>query len=193
MVGIDAEASAHYVAIVDSCHVRERAVEHNLEVVLEVFGHTATVACGESYDFVFSRNDCDGRATVESVDNHHRAVALGKCNSHGSGTFGRGDFGSYVVIGEIYLIVIWASGLGLVREPAGAFVLVEHRSSGGRHNGELAIVVNPRAWLVGLLDATYFIGIVGIGPSVAHLSGLRSPEVHTPRQGNSRVGVACRK
>jgi len=34
---------------------------------------------------------------------------------------------------------------------------------------------------------------VGIGPAVAHLTGLGRPEVHTPRQSDGRIGIARRK
>lgn len=43
---------------------------------------------------------------------------------------------------------------------------------------------------MGLLEAAYLVGRVGVGPSVSHLSRLWCPEVHAPGQGNGGIGVA---
>ena len=43
---------------------------------------------------------------------------------------------------------------------------------------------------MGLLEAADMGGVITVGPSVTVLSGLRGPEIHTPRNGHRRVGVA---
>ena len=53
------------------------------------------------------------------------------------------------------------------------------------------VVINPWTGLMGLLETANFICGVGILPSVSHLSGLRCPEIHSPRTGYGRVSVAC--
>ena len=55
------------------------------------------------------------------------------------------------------------------------------------------MVVDPGTGLVGLLEATDFVGVIRILPAVTVLSGLRRPEVHTEGTGDGRVGVAGRK
>ena len=77
-----------------------------------------------------------------------------------------------------------------MRKPTGTLVFIEHGSSRLRHDGELAIVVDPGTGLVSLLQPSYFIRGISIGPPVTHLSGLRCPKVHTPRHGHHRIGVA---
>ena len=49
-------------------------------------------------------------------------------------------------------------GIGLVGEPAGALLLVEDGASGDGHQREHAVVIDPRTGLVGLLEATDFVG-----------------------------------
>ena len=94
------------------------------------------------------------------------------------------------MVGQIYFIIVRFSYLGFMGEPTGTLVLFEHDSSGYRHKGELPVIVHPGTGLVGLFEPFYFVGIVCICPTVAHISGLRSPEVHTPRHCNSWIGIS---
>ena len=59
------------------------------------------------------------------------------------------------------------------------------------HYCKLSVVVNPRTWLMCLLEVANLVVCVDVCPSVAHATCLRHPEVHAPRQGNGRIGVAC--
>ena len=86
--------------------------------------------------------------------------------------------------------MVWFGSFGLVREPRSAPFFIENGLASGWHEGELAVIVNPRAGLVGLFQPPNLVGLIGIGPSVAHLSGLRSPKIHAPRHCCGGVGVA---
>ena len=44
-----------------------------------------------------------------------------------------------------------------------------------------------------MLEAADVVCVIAVGPSVAHPACDRSPEIHSPREGDGRVGVACRK
>ena len=77
-----------------------------------------------------------------------------------------------------------------MREPAGASFLVEVGAGGDGHNGELAIIVYPRAGLVCLFETPNLVGGVGVCPSVSHKTCHRSPEIHSPRHRGRRVGVS---
>ena len=78
-------------------------------------------------------------------------------------------------------------------EPAGTAVFVEIHLANSRHDGKLAVVVDPRTGLVGLFETPDLVGVVGVLPAVAHLARLRHPEVHAPGQGDGGIGVACGK
>ena len=57
------------------------------------------------------------------------------------------------------------------------------------HDGELSVIIDPWAGLVGLLESPDFVGCIRVLPSVPHLARLRCPEVHSPRTCNSGIGV----
>ena len=82
---------------------------------------------------------------------------------------------------------------GLVREPRGAPFFIENGLTRCGHDGELAVIVNPRTGLVCLFQSPYLVGLIAIGPSIAHLSRLRCPKVHAPGHGRGGIGVASRK
>ena len=103
------------------------------------------------------------------------------------------QFRHHIVLGQIHLIIIWLGLFPLVREPAGTLVFLEYRLSDHRHKGKLAIVVNPRTGLMRLLEAPDSGGRVHVLPSISHFPGLRSPEIHSPRAGNGRIGISSRK
>ena len=132
---------------------------------------------------------CLDRAfAVEGVDYHEGVVSGGIGELHHRGPFGRGHFGGNVVVGEIDLVVIRACVLCLVAEPRAALLVVEPAGLG--HQGECAVVVDPRGRLVGLLDAPYFVVGVDVLPSGTVLASLRGPEVHAPWQGDGRIRVS---
>ncbi len=171
-------------------HIVGVAVELHHEIVGEIVGHTAAVARGASYDT--ASGNAHFRAVVERID-HHKRLSFGEGEPHDGCAVGGCHLGNDIVVGEIHLIIIWRDRLGLMREPARAAVLIEYRSAGDGHQRELAVVVDPRAGLMGLLEAAdTFVG-VGILPSVAHLAGLGCPEIHAPRARYGRIGVAGRQ
>ena len=94
------------------------------------------------------------------------------------------------MVSQIDLIVIWLCSFALVGEVAGAGVFIHISGVAYRHDGELAVVIDPWRRLVGLLEASDPVLVVPVGPSVAHPSSLRGPEVHSPWQRHSGVGVA---
>ena len=170
----------------------ERLVEADDEPVAEVVGHAAAVARGVTrHGSVVDH--LHARAAVEGVDHHPALAALGEREAHHGGALRGRHLGHDVVVGQIDRIVIGFRHLGLVREPALARLLVEFVVAAHGHYGELPVVVDPRRGLVGLFQAAERMCAVGIGPSVAHPTGLGRPEVHAPRQGYGRIGVARRE
>ena len=76
-------------------------------------------------------------------------------------------------------------------KPTGAFFFIKHGFADYWHDGELPVVINPRAGLVRLFETANLIGSIGVLPSVSHFSCLGSPEVHSPRTGDGGISVAC--
>ena len=130
---------------------------------------------------------------VEGVDEDVGRVCCGEGEAEKGRSLRRRYLCRHVVVGQIYLIIIGRGRFCLVGEPAGTTVFVEIHLANSRHDGKLAVVVDPRAGLVGLLETAQFVGRIGVCPAVAHLSCLRSPEVHTPRHSHSRIGITRRK
>ena len=91
---------------------------------------------------------------------------------------------------KIYLIIVRCGYLGFMREPALTLILIEHRTSGNRHDGECAVVVYPRTRLVSLLQSANLGRGVFVCPSVSILAGLWRPEVHSPWHCHCRVGIS---
>ena len=94
---------------------------------------------------------------------------------------------------QIYLIIISLGDLPFVREPARTFILVEFRFTNHRHDRKLSVIIDPRTWLVGLFKTTDLVSRIYILPSISHLTSLRSPEIHTPRTSDRRIGISCRQ
>ena len=168
----------------------EGAVELDDEVVPEVIGHTAAVAGGVADDPVLAGDELDVGTAVESVHDDVSAVGLREGEAEEGGALRGRQLGEDVVVCEVDFIVVGMRFLALVGEPAGAFVLVGFGGADKGHEGELPEVVYPGAGLVGLFEATDFVGVVGVLPAVAHFAGLGRPEVHSPRTGDDGVGVA---
>ena len=164
------------VAVGNCCGKSERLIEHQYKIILKVL----------------FRNHFHIRTVVESIYHYIRVFTLRKSETKHRRTAGRSNFGRYIMIGQIYFIIIRFGNLSFMREPARTLILIEHDLSRNRHNGKLPVVINPRAGLVSLLKSPDFIGIIGISPSITHLSGLCHPEVHSPRHGNSRICISGR-
>ena len=180
----------------------ELLVELHDEVVAEVLRHTAAVARGVAGDGATVHIVLDGRTLVEGIDDDagdafFRHARLREREAHDARPLRGSYLSPHVVVGQIYLIIIWTRLLGVVGEPRGTLLLVVDQVGGRRrhlvelrHDGELAVVVDPGRGLVGLLEAPNLVLRVDILPAVAHLACLRHPEVHAPRHGDGGIGVA---
>ena len=192
-IGIEEPAAGPIAAeVVGQLHGRERLVEADDEPVAEVLGHAAAVARGVArYGAVV--DDLHARSAVEGVDDDAAFIAFGEREAQHRGAVRRGELDPHVAVGQVDLIIIGPRLLALVREPAAAALLVDFVPAAHGHQRKLPVVVDPRRGLVGLLEAADRVRTVGIGPSVAHPAGLGRPEVHAPRKGCGRVGVARRE
>ena len=130
---------------------------------------------------------------VEGVDHHARFVRLGKGEAQHGGAIRRSHFGHDIVVGQIDRVIIGLRRLRLVGEPALARIFINLVFAAHGHDGKLSVIVDPRRGLVRLLQAPDRVRSVGVGPAVAHLARLGRPEVHAPRQGHGRIGIARRK
>ena len=193
VVGLQFEVLLHGMVVCPHLVEGERLVEDDDKVVAEVLGHASAVACGVAHDFVLFGDYLDVRATVEGIHHHVCLVGFGEGEAEVGATFRGGDFGREVIFGQVDAVVVGHRLLCLVREPRGALVLVYLQSAGHGHEGELSVVINPGAGLVGLLEASDFVRGIGVRPSIAHLSGLGHPEVHAPGQGDGGIGVSVGK
>ena len=171
---------------------REGLVEAQDEVVAEVVGHAAAVARRIAGQRVVV-DHLDARPAVEGVDHHARLLRFGEGKTQDGGPLGGGHLGLDVVVGQVDRVVVGTRLLGLVREPALARLLVQLVVAAHGHHRELAVVINPRRGLMRLLEAPERMGPVGVGPPVTHAARLGRPEVHAPRQGDGRIGVAGRQ
>ena len=169
--------------------IGERLVELDHEIVLEILGYTATVLRRIADDLTLFRQHLHVRTLIQSVDHDVGMLVLGEGKTEHCRTLGRCQLRHDVMLGEIYLIIIGFRYLSLVREPACPLVLIELRRAHDRHDRKLSVVVDPGAWLVCLLKATDLVRRIDILPTVTHLTGLRCPEVHTPRTCDRRIGV----
>ena len=164
---------------------------HN-EKVLEVLGHTTTIAARPAIYEAFLRINAYNRSLVKGIDDNIGLVGLGEGETQDGGTLGGCHLGGHIIVGKINLIIVRCSHLGLVREPAGTSILVKHGLTHCGHQRELAIIVDPWAGLVSLLEAADAMRSVGVLPSVTILAGLRHPVVHAPWHADDRVGVPRR-
>ena len=62
-----------------------------------------------------------------------------------------------------------------------------------RHNGESAIIINPRTRLMSLAEPSDQTVSVHIHPTASVFSGLWTPEVHSPRHSHCRICVTMRE
>ncbi len=169
---------------------REVAVEFGDEIIVEIVGHAAVIVADIAGDAAVLDVDLDHRAACEPVEQDMRIVAFGEGEAELRRTFGRGDLCGHVIVGEVDLVRIGARDLGLVAEPAAAFLLLDLHRAGFRHQREGGIVVHPRARLVRLLDAADLFAVIGIAPAAAGLAGHGGPAVHTEGHRDRGIGVA---
>ena len=170
---------------------REGRVALDKDVVAEIRGHSPVVV---------HRPGADGMVVhhlylAAFIGVHHQvrllALRVGEAEPGGMGC--RHQFGGYVVVGQIDTVIIRLGHFCLVGEPTGALVLVKVWTRGHRHQAEGAVVVDPGAGLVSLLEATDVRGVVAVRPSVSVLARLGCPEMGAPRNGNGRIGVSGTK
>ena len=158
------------------------------DIVAEIGGHPAVVIHGPGVDGTII-NDFHLTALI-GVQHQIGLFALGIDKAEPGCMGSRHEFGGYVVVGQVYTIIIGLGHLRLMREPAGTLFLIIVRARGNGHQAKRAIVVNPGRGLMGLLKTTDVRGIVAVGPAVSVLAGLRRPEMRAPRHGNGRIGIA---
>ncbi len=176
--------------VADGGHALERSVRDDDEPVAEIIRDSAGIFRRVADNHVLLRNHLRPRAVVERIHDKVGPFALRIGQAEGGGAFRGGELRKNIVVGEIDAVIVWFRGLGLVGEPACALILVKDFAVGHRHQRELAVVVYPRARLMRLLEAANPVVGVAVGPAVAHSPGHGSPEVHSPRTGDCRIGVA---
>ena len=185
------ELSFAYGAVGHGGLIGERLVEDEHKKVFKVLRHTAAVLRRVAHNHLLLRQHLHMAALIKGVDHDVGLLCLGEGETHGASTLCGSQLSHDVIVGKVGAVIIRLCHFCLVREPRCTLVLVEHGLARLGHDGELSIVVNPRTGLVCLLKAADFVMPVDISPSVTHLSCLRHPEVHAPRHGDGRIGVAC--
>ena len=184
-IGID-------VTIGNSCRISKRLVKLQYEVILEVCRNTAAVLGRITDNLVFRRDDFHKRTVVESIYNYIRVIVLRESEAECCRSFCRSNLGYYIMVGKVYFVIVRSSRFCFMREPAGTLILIENGFTGNRHDGELTVIIDPGAGLVGLFKTSDFIGIIGICPAIPHFSGLGNPKVHSPGKGDSGISVSGR-
>ena len=161
------------------------------EVIAEIIRHSPTVAGRKSDYFPFSRNHLDITSLVEGINHHIGLISLREGESHQGSTLRRAQLCRYIIVCQIDTIIIRCSLLCLVREPAGTLRLIKDRLTHGRQERELTIIIDPRTWLMSLLQSFDLLSRISVLPSIAHISGLRHPEVHTPWHRYGWISITC--
>ena len=151
------------------------------------------VESGVTYYLAFAGDNLDVRPVMIGIDHYKGRVGLGKGKAERGRTLSGRYLRNHVIVGQVSPIVIWGGRLSLVREPAGALVLIPYGPSCLWKDRENTVIVNPGTGLVGLLETANLVGSVGVSPPITVLTCLGYPEIHTPRQGDGRVGVAGRE
>ena len=170
---------------------REGRVGLDDDVIAEIRGHAAVVVHGPGLDGMVVHNF--HLAALIGIHHQVRLLALGVGETEPGGMGGRHQLGRNVMVGQVDAVIVRLGHLCLVGEPAGAFFLVIERAGSHRHQAEGAVVINPGRRLMRLLEAADVRGVVTVGPSVSVLSGLGSPEMGAPGNGDGRIGVAGRE
>ncbi len=128
-----------------------RTVKLHDEVVAESVGHSAAVACGIACHAASVGRYAYCRAAVKGIDYHVGTVRFGECEAEHGCAFRGSNLGYDIMVGEVHLIIIRCGFLPLVGEPAGALLFIEDGCARGGHQRKLSVVIDPRAWLMGLL------------------------------------------
>ena len=189
MVGFLLQVAFFQLFVCKSTFVSERFVELDNEVVLEILGHSTTVTGGVADYLVLFRNYFYVGTLVKCVYYNVRVFVFRKGETEQNRTFCRSHFGHYIVFGQIYFIVGRGCYFTFMTEPTGTFFFIKLKFACDGHDGELSVIIDPWAGLVGLLESPDFVGCIRVLPSVPHLARLRCPEVHSPRTCNSGIGV----
>ena len=192
MVGLLLTNTFLQCCIGKSCFISEGLVKFDDEIVFEIVRYTAAVFGRITDNFVFFRDHFDIGTFVKRIHYDIRMFIFRESKTKHGGTICRCQLGLHIMFRQIDFVVIRFCDLTFVREPAGTFILVKFRSADNRHDRKLPVIIDPGAWLMSLFKTAYFISGIGISPSVPHLTGLRCPEIHTPRTCYSRIGVTGR-
>ena len=172
--------------------ISKRFVEYQYKVVIKVGRNTTAVFSGITDNLVLRRDYFHKRTFIKSVYHYIRVVVFGESETESSRSLCRSNFGHYVMIGEIYFIIIRSSRFSFMREPTGTLILIKYCLTGYRHDGKLTVIIDPGTWLMGLFESSDLVSVIRIGPSIAHFTSLRNPKIHSPGQRNGRVSISGR-
>ena len=190
MIALARAIRGHLAVVVPGAGDGEIMVEFGHEVVVEVVGHAAVVVADIPRDPALHRIDLDHRPAVVGVEDDVGVVRLRKGEAELRRALGRRHLRRHVIVGQIDLVAIRPAVLRLVAEPGGALLFLDLQRPRLREQREGGIVVHPGAGLMGLLDAVDLVRGVGVAPAAPHLARDGRPEVHAPRHGHRRIGVA---
>ena len=166
-------------------------IELDDKVIAEIIWYSPAVAGRKTDYFTFRRNHLDITSLVKGINHHIGLISLREGESHQGSTLRRAQLCRYIIVCQIDTIIIRCSLLCLVREPAGTLRLIKDRLTHGRQERELTIIIDPRTWLMSLLQSFDLLSRISVLPSIAHISGLRHPEVHTPWHCYGWISITC--
>ena len=86
--------------------IRKRFIENDNEIIFEIIGNTAAIACSVTDHGIFFGYNFHGRSLIESIDQHIRLVRFGKRETKNCRSVGRGYFCRYIVVGQINTVII---------------------------------------------------------------------------------------
>ena len=167
-------------------------VKLNDKIILKITRYPTAVLRRITDYFILLRDDTYIRTFVKSIDNDTGRVRFRKSKPETSCPLRRDKLRCYIIISQIYTVIIRSHGLGLMRKPTGPLILIDSIPD-YRHQGKLPVIIYPRTRLMRLLKPSYPVLVITISPSVAHLSGLRNPKIHAPRHCNRRICITGRQ
>src|SRR5258708_25817185 len=170
----------------------KRLIEINDEIIFEVIGYSPAVTGSITDDLPLAWHDFYIGSPVECIDHNHGAIRLLKGKAELSSSFRRRNLRGHVCIRQVYAVIVRPGYFCLMGKPAGPGILAEFQMPLHRHDGKLAIVIDPGRWLMRLLKAPDLIKAILVGPSVTYFPCLGHPGIHTPRQPDSRIGIPVR-
>src|SRR5690348_3034294 len=145
MVPLKLLLSFRNLTVLDGGKIRERLVKDDDKVILEIIGNSPAIPGGVANDLFLFRDDLYKRSFIKCICDNKRILAVGKREAEYCRSFCRRDLCCYIVVGEVYPVVVGFRDFRFMREPARALVLIKDGLSSDRHDGELSIVVHPRA------------------------------------------------